>query len=264
MRFARPPLFMSSPASMKNGSAISRKLSAPLMMFWATIWESNIPIVLISATPHMISAKAIGMPRAIAPSNESAKTAMVISCAPATLSRSGLNRCWAVCRRTSMLLRFPDGHHVGFACLPRDHPEQVVEQQDAGRYAKDDADEIEDAERQTRRRRAVVDVDDGLAPAPRKQKPVGIQHQAIVDDEADPFSRGRQHPDQAIDAQMRVLAHGDDGAQKSQPHQQPARQFLRNRNSGVEAIAKHDAMTPLSNAQYRSSIRSMGAVWIWR
>jgi hypothetical protein len=37
---------------MKNGMAISGKLSAPLMMFCATIWESNIPIVLISATPH--------------------------------------------------------------------------------------------------------------------------------------------------------------------------------------------------------------------
>ena len=32
------------------------------MMFCATIWESNMSIVLISATPQMISANAIGMP----------------------------------------------------------------------------------------------------------------------------------------------------------------------------------------------------------
>ena len=73
---------MSSPASMKNGIAISGKLSAPLMTFCATIWESNMPIVLISATPQMISAKAIGMPSAMAPSSEKVKTAMVMRSAP--------------------------------------------------------------------------------------------------------------------------------------------------------------------------------------
>ena len=80
MRFASPPLFMISPASMKNGIAISGKLSAPLMMFCATIWASNMPIVVISATPQMISANAIGMPSAMAPSRERAKTAMVMRC----------------------------------------------------------------------------------------------------------------------------------------------------------------------------------------
>ena len=79
MRFASPPLFMISPASMKNGIAISGKLSAPLMMFCATIWASNMPIVVINATPQTISANAIGMPSAIAPSKERAKTAMVMS-----------------------------------------------------------------------------------------------------------------------------------------------------------------------------------------
>ena len=82
MRFASPPLFMISPASMKNGIAISGKLSAPLMMFCATIWASNMLIVVINATPQMIRAKAIGMPSAMAPSNEKAKTAIVMACAP--------------------------------------------------------------------------------------------------------------------------------------------------------------------------------------
>ena len=52
------------------------------MMFCATIWESNMSIVLISATPQMISAKAIGMPSAMAPSSEKVKTAMVMCGVP--------------------------------------------------------------------------------------------------------------------------------------------------------------------------------------
>src|ERR1700759_4732432 len=86
MRFARPPRFINSPASMKNGTAISGKLSAPLMMFWATIWESKTSSECISATPQTISAKAIGMPSAIAPSREKVKTASVI-CSFAFLHR---------------------------------------------------------------------------------------------------------------------------------------------------------------------------------
>ena len=77
MRLARPPRFISSPASMKNGTAISGKLSAPLMMFWATICESKMSSECISATPQTISANAIGMPSAIAPSREKVKTASV-------------------------------------------------------------------------------------------------------------------------------------------------------------------------------------------
>ena len=68
---------MTSPASMKKGTAIRGKLSAPLMMFWATIWESKISSECISATPQTISANAIGMPSAIAPSSEKVKTASV-------------------------------------------------------------------------------------------------------------------------------------------------------------------------------------------
>ena len=70
---------MISPASMKKGMAISGKLSAPLMTFCATIWASNMSIVLIRATPQTISAKAIGMPSAMAPSSDKVKTAIVIA-----------------------------------------------------------------------------------------------------------------------------------------------------------------------------------------
>ena len=82
IRLARPPRFMTSPASMKNGTAIRGKLSAPLMMFWATIWESKMSSECISATPQTISANAIGMPSAMAPSREKVKTASV-TCGPA-------------------------------------------------------------------------------------------------------------------------------------------------------------------------------------
>jgi hypothetical protein len=63
---------------MKNGTAISGKESTPLMTFWAMIWESKIPRYAISATPQTISANAIGMPIAMAASNEDMKTATVM------------------------------------------------------------------------------------------------------------------------------------------------------------------------------------------
>src|SRR3954468_20187119 len=124
MRFASPPLFINSPASMKNGIAINGKLSAPLRTFWATIWESNIPIVLISATPQTIRANAIGMPSAMAPSSEKVKTAMVMCGAPAMPS-------------DFLLL---DGNQVGFAGLAGDDAEQIVQQHDSSGDAEDDAD----------------------------------------------------------------------------------------------------------------------------
>jgi hypothetical protein len=63
---------------MKNGTAISGKLSAPLMMFCAMICESKMSSQCINATPQTIKANAIGIPSAIAPSNENVNTAMVI------------------------------------------------------------------------------------------------------------------------------------------------------------------------------------------
>src|ERR1700704_4788640 len=110
MRLANPPLFMTSPASMKNGIAINGKLSAPLMMFCATIWESNIPTVLIRATPQTIRANAIGMPSAIAPSSEKVKTAMVMYGVPAMPSD----------------LFLLNGHQVVFAGLTGDDAVQIV------------------------------------------------------------------------------------------------------------------------------------------
>src|SRR5262245_49007731 len=87
MRLARPPRFINSPASMKKGTAISGKLSAPLMMFWATIWESKFCSECISAMPQTISANAIGMPSAMAPSRENVKTASVTP-GPAAFDRA--------------------------------------------------------------------------------------------------------------------------------------------------------------------------------
>ena len=65
---------------MKKGTAISGKLSAPLMMFCATICELKILSECISAMPQTTSANAIGMPSAIAPSREKVKTASVTLC----------------------------------------------------------------------------------------------------------------------------------------------------------------------------------------
>ena len=77
MRLDRPPVFMISPASMKNGAAISGKLSAPLIRFCAMICASIMLSWYMSAAPQTSSANAIGMPSAMAPSSENRKTAMV-------------------------------------------------------------------------------------------------------------------------------------------------------------------------------------------
>src|SRR6185369_433479 len=115
MRRDRPPLFMISPASMKKGTAINGKLSAPLMMFCATICESKMSSECISAMPHTISAKAIGMPSAIAPSSETVKTAMVMA-GP----------------RSRVLVAFPDGDQRVSGHFAREHAVDVVQQDRGG------------------------------------------------------------------------------------------------------------------------------------
>jgi hypothetical protein len=82
MRWLRPPTFMISPASMKNGTASSGKLSAPLITFCARICASNISRCTISATPQASSAYAMGMPSAIAPISAPRNTATVMAASP--------------------------------------------------------------------------------------------------------------------------------------------------------------------------------------
>src|SRR3954464_1507722 len=78
MRRERPPAFMISPASMKKGTASSGKLLAPSMVFCARICASNMFMCHISAAPQASSEKAIGTPRAIAPSRAPRKIVMVM------------------------------------------------------------------------------------------------------------------------------------------------------------------------------------------
>src|SRR5881398_2480040 len=85
MRRERPPTFMISPASMKNGTASSGKLLAPSMVFCARICASNMFMCHISAAPQASSEKAIGTPRAMAPSSAPRKMVMVM----ALLARGG-------------------------------------------------------------------------------------------------------------------------------------------------------------------------------
>jgi len=77
MRRLMPPAFISSPASMKKGTAISGKLSAPLMRFCETICVSKLSRCSISATPETISENARGMPNAMAANSEPMKTRTV-------------------------------------------------------------------------------------------------------------------------------------------------------------------------------------------
>src|SRR5262245_59123430 len=129
MRRASPPLFMISPASMKNGTAISGKLSAPLMMFCATICESKMSSECISAMPHTISAKAIGMPSAIAPSSEKVNTAIV-------MTRGG--------KRSRVLVAFLDGDQRVPGHLAGEHAIDIVQQDHRRRDAEHQPGRIEE------------------------------------------------------------------------------------------------------------------------
>src|SRR5262245_21127152 len=142
---------MISPASMKNGTAISGKLSAPLMIFCATICESKMSSECISATPQTIRAKAIGIPSAMAPSRETVKTAMVMSGSEflrgAVWSVSRLRRIGKRSRSPyvaafphrktgahfsgkclSVLVTLPDSDQVIPGCPPAEDPNRVIEQ----------------------------------------------------------------------------------------------------------------------------------------
>ena len=68
-RRERPPAFIGSPASRKNGTASSGKLSAPSTIC-AMSCESKVRAATSARRRQHSSAKAIGMPRAIAPSSE--------------------------------------------------------------------------------------------------------------------------------------------------------------------------------------------------
>src|SRR3954462_14707738 len=79
MRRDRPPAFMISPASMKKATASSGKLLAPSMVFCARICASNMSMCHIRAAPQASSEKAIGTPRAMAPSSAPRKMVMVMA-----------------------------------------------------------------------------------------------------------------------------------------------------------------------------------------
>ena len=116
MRRDKPPAFITSPASMKNGTASSGKLLAPSITFCASIWASNMLRCHIKAAPHKSKEKAIGTPSAMAASKEPRKIVMVISglffqC----VWLDGLLGVWR-------LFRFLNKHQVGIVNLPGYQP----------------------------------------------------------------------------------------------------------------------------------------------
>ena len=78
IRLDSPPSFMTSPARIKNGIAMSEKLSAPLTICCAKICASNKSKCSINATPQINNAKATGTPRRIAPNKTERKITTVI------------------------------------------------------------------------------------------------------------------------------------------------------------------------------------------
>src|SRR5215471_16464165 len=116
MRRDRPPTFMISPASMKKGTASSGKLLAPSIVFCARIWASNMFMCHISAAPHASREKAIGTPRAMAPSSAPRKMVMVMALLRGRFG-IGVGR---------FVLGFGHAHEFGIGQLARDQLPEVV------------------------------------------------------------------------------------------------------------------------------------------
>src|SRR3954462_14507962 len=113
MRRDRPPAFMISPASMKKATASSGKLLAPSIVFCARICGSNMFMCHISAAPQASSEKAIGTPRAMAPSRAPRKMVIVMG---GSLAGDRLR----VRLAGGHIVRFGDAHQFGFGELPGD------------------------------------------------------------------------------------------------------------------------------------------------
>src|SRR5262249_15555192 len=145
MRLDRPPTFMISPASMKNGTASSGKLSAPLMTFCARICGSNRFRCHIKATPDTSSEYAIGMPSAIAPSSEPRKMMTVMAALRGGLSAAVVGALADVQRlHLGQVFRLLHHHQVFVAHAAADGEPQVMQQQHPRRRGEHHARAIED------------------------------------------------------------------------------------------------------------------------
>jgi hypothetical protein len=117
---------------------------------------------------------------------------------------------------------------------------EVVEQDQPGRDGEQHADPVEQAHREARGGRGHAEVDDGLLPAAHQEQPGGVEHQQDAHDQAGLLAGRGQPLDQGVDAEVAVLAHGDDGAQEGEPDEQEARDLLRERDARVEGVAQDD------------------------
>src|SRR5215210_149230 len=184
--------------------------------------------------PQSSSAKAIGMPSAMAPRSEPMKMARVMGAALSdVLHRDGGDRGLAELAAVPLgelalqglqlllLLRFLDHDEVGLRELAGDGPVKIIEEDEAGRDGEDDADAVEPSGREPGGRRRHVPVDECLLPTAAQEQPGGVEHQQLTQDEAELLARRRQALDEGVDAKMRVLAHGDDGTEEGQPDEQP-------------------------------------------
>ena len=117
--------------------------------------------------------------------------------------------------------------------------EQVDQQHRRGGHREDQADAVEPGHRGAARGRRHVPVDLGLLERAAEDHPAHQQHQRIGEHEADLLAGGAEAADEHVGAEVGVLAQADDGAQEDQPHEQPARDLLRDRNARIEGVAQH-------------------------
>src|SRR5512133_3336078 len=141
MRRDRPPAFMISPASMKKGTASSGKLLAPSITFCARICASNMSMCHIRAAPQASSEKAIGTPRAMAPSSAPRKMVMVMVLRPGRGGGGGVGGLRFPVR--NFVLGLGDADQLALGELAGDQLPEVVHDEQHRKRGKEDTGRIE-------------------------------------------------------------------------------------------------------------------------
>src|SRR3990167_2393302 len=218
MRRLMPPLFISSPARMKKGTASSGKLSTPATMFCASSWVSQKSITQAMAAPVSSKAKAMFMPMPMSTSMPRTKT--MKACASRLMASLHFRAVTEVERFA--LHDFPQrGGANGHGAQQRRQRQQ--------------------AHRVAQHHRGAVHAHHHLLPGTAPQQHAGQQHQQADHQRGDGKQRRAmaQQADQAGEGHVFARRVGRGGTQEHHPHEQQAREFFAGRDAAAKAVAQH-------------------------
>src|SRR6266851_1112435 len=198
-RSVMPPVFISAPARMKNGTARRGKESTPVTKRWAAVSSGISPRMRMAAKPERPIAMAIGMPKA---KRTSRMMAMMPSMSPS------------------------DQRRLGRRLVAAEEADEIGEEENR-------------TDRRADRQRGIDDADiemegggigvagkhhhAGALPQEREQKG---EDDNIAEDDEDPPGGAAQCYEDDVDDDMRLAAEGEAGAEKDLPGEEITRQLL--------------------------------------